>query len=139
MGRPLAATDRAGTNPNVVATLGRACALPLDMERWETMDDASLLVSTMWSAVVVNIWHISFQVFDFGICFLTLVFLPQVIQKCQVGMARSERTEARAAEWAAKNEKLQRTLEAKDGLLKEAASKNASLAAYLEWAQTELG
>ena len=54
-------------------------------------------------------------------------------------MERSERTEARAAEWAAEKEKLQKALEAKDGLLKEAASKNASLVADLEQAHVELG
>ena len=57
LGRPLAVTNRTGTNPNVVVALGRACALPLDMAKWETMDDASLMVSTMRSAVTVNIWH----------------------------------------------------------------------------------
>ena len=62
-----------------------------------------------------------------------------MIQKCQVSMVRSERAKARAAEWAAEKEKLQKALEAKDGLLKEAASKNASLAADLERAQAELG
>ena len=47
-------------------------------------------------------------------------------------MARSERAEARAAEWAAKKEKLQKALEAKDSLLKEVASKNVNLAADLD-------
>ena len=37
-----------------------------------------------------------------------------------------------AAEWAAEMEELWKALEAKDGLLKEAVSKNASLAANLE-------
>ena len=128
----MAVTDRAGTNPHVVAMPGQACALHTDMERWETMDDASLLVSTMQSAVAVNFRHKSFRVFDFGIFFLTLVLPPQVIQKCQVGMVRSERAKARAAEWAAKKEKLQKALEAKDGLRKEVASKNAGLVADLE-------
>ncbi|XXG59959.1 hypothetical protein AAC387_Pa04g1956 [Persea americana] len=78
------------------------------MERWETMDDESLLVSVMRLAVTV-------------------------------GIKRSERAEAKAAEWVAEKEKLQKALEAKDGLLKEAASKNASLAADLEHAHVELG
>ena len=69
----MAATDRAGTNPNVVATLGRACALPLDMERWEMMDDASLLVLRMQSAVEVNIWHKSKYLISASI-FLCLFF-----------------------------------------------------------------
>ena len=43
----MAVTDRAGTNPHVVAVLGRACALPLDVAKWEMMDDASLMVSAM--------------------------------------------------------------------------------------------
>ena len=61
-----------------------------------------------------------------------LVFLLQVMQKCQVGLARSERAGARATEWAAKKEKLQQALDAKDRLLKEEASKNGGLAADLE-------
>ncbi|XXG88268.1 hypothetical protein AAC387_Pa12g0501 [Persea americana] len=107
LGRLLAVTDHSVANLNVVAALGRACALPLDMEKWEAMDDASLLVSAMRSAVAV-------------------------MQKCQVGLARSERAGARATEWAAKKEKLQQALDAKDRLLKEEASKNGGLAADLE-------
>ncbi|KAJ8617839.1 hypothetical protein MRB53_014025 [Persea americana] len=49
-----------------------------------------------------------------------------VIKKCQVDMERSERMEARAAEWAAEKEKLREALEPKDGLIKEATSKSAS-------------
>ena len=86
------------------------------------MDDASLLVSAMLSAVGGK-YLAQTLVFDFGICFLTLVILPQVMQKCQVGLVRSERANARAAEWAAEKEKLQKAPEAKDGLLKEEASK----------------
>ena len=49
-------------------------------------------------------------------------------------MAKSERAEARAAEWAAEKERLRKSLEAKDRLLKEEASKNTGLAADLEQA-----
>lgn len=54
-------------------------------------------------------------------------------------MERLERTETRAAEWAAEKEELQKTLEAKDELLKGKVSKNASLAADLEKTQAEVG
>ena len=62
-----------------------------------------------------------------------------MIQKCQVGLARSERVGARATEWVAEKEKLQKSLEANDGLLKEAVSKNAGLVVDLEKAQAEVG
>ena len=56
------------------------------------------------------------------------------MQKCHVGLARSERAEARAAKWAAEKKRLQKSLDAKDRLLKEEASKNAGLVADLEQA-----
>ena len=77
--------------------------------------------------------------FDFGIYFFSLVFLLQVLQKCQVGVSRLAGFETRAAEWTAEKNELRKALEAKDGLLKEVASKNASLAADLEQAHAELG
>ena len=54
LGRPLAVTDRTGGNPKVVAVLGRACALPLDMAKWATMDNESLLLSSMRSLIAVS-------------------------------------------------------------------------------------
>ena len=68
-----------------------------------------------------------------------MLFFLQVIQKCQVGLARLERAGARAAKWAAEKEKLQKSLEAKDRLLKEVASKNAGLVTDLENAQAKVG
>ena len=61
LGRPLAESDCA-VNPQVVAALGRACALPHDMVKWATMDNESLLLSSMRSSVVVS--DITFQVFS---------------------------------------------------------------------------
>ena len=52
LGRQLAESDRA-VNPEVVAALGRACALPQDMARWARMDNESLLLSSMRSLVAV--------------------------------------------------------------------------------------
>ncbi|XXG67556.1 hypothetical protein AAC387_Pa06g0878 [Persea americana] len=109
------ATGRDGPRsgrPQVVAALGQACALPLDMLKWETMDNKSLLLSSMR-------------------------LLIAVVQKCQIGMERMEVAEAKGASWAAEREKLQKSLEAKDGILKEEASRNASLAADLD-ARAEL-
>ena len=54
LGRQLAETDRA-TDPQVVAALGRACALPQDMARWAEMDNESLLLSSMRSLVSVSV------------------------------------------------------------------------------------
>ena len=54
LGRPLAETDRV-VNPQVVAALGRACALPHDMARWAKMDNESLLLSSMLSLVAVSL------------------------------------------------------------------------------------
>ncbi|XXG53272.1 hypothetical protein AAC387_Pa03g1389 [Persea americana] len=53
LGRQLAETDRA-VNPEVVAALGRACALPQDMARWAKMDNESLLLSSMRSLVATG-------------------------------------------------------------------------------------
>ena len=54
LGRPLVVIDRAGSNPLVVAVLGRTCALPWDMEWWGKMDNGMLLLSTMRSVISVN-------------------------------------------------------------------------------------
>ena len=62
-----------------------------------------------------------------------------MVQKCQIGIERLEAAKAKAAEWAAERDELQKFLEAKDELLKEAVSKNASLAAKLEKAHAEVG
>ena len=62
-----------------------------------------------------------------------------MVQKCQIVVERMETAEAKAASWAAEREELQaereglqKALGAKDGLLKEEASKNAGLAADLK-------
>ena len=55
LGRPLAVTDRTGGNPQVVAALGRACALPLDMAKWETMDSESLMLSSVRLLIMVSV------------------------------------------------------------------------------------
>ena len=47
-------TDREGGDLQVVTALGRACALPLDMAKWETMDNESLLLSSMRSLIAVS-------------------------------------------------------------------------------------
>ena len=54
LGRQLAETDRA-TDSQVVATLGRAYALPKDVARWVEMDNESLLLSSMRSLVAVSV------------------------------------------------------------------------------------
>ena len=54
LGRPLVVIDRAGSNPLVVAVLGRTCALPWDMEWWGKMDNGMLLLLTMRSVISVN-------------------------------------------------------------------------------------
>ncbi|XXG39627.1 hypothetical protein AAC387_Pa01g0541 [Persea americana] len=119
LGRPLAVTDPAGGNPQVIAALGRVCALPLDMAKWEMMDNESLLLSSMQSLIVV-------------------------VQKSQIGVERLEVVEAKAVNWApereelqAEREGLQKALEFKDGLLRKEASKNAGLVADLEQAQAQ--
>ena len=59
LGRPLAVTDLAGGNPQVVAALGRACALPLDTVKWEMMDSESLMLSSLRSLIMVSVWILS--------------------------------------------------------------------------------
>ncbi|KAJ8623416.1 hypothetical protein MRB53_031945 [Persea americana] len=106
LGRPLAETDRA-TNPQVVAALGRACALPQDMARWAEMDNESLLLSSMRSIV-------------------------QLLQKCQVGIERLDAAEARAAEWVVERDELQASLASKEAALAEVTAKNADLVVDFE-------
>eukprot|EP00268_Persea_americana_P067897 TRINITY_DN9395_c1_g1_i1.p2 TRINITY_DN9395_c1_g1~~TRINITY_DN9395_c1_g1_i1.p2 ORF type:complete len:121 (-),score=12.19 TRINITY_DN9395_c1_g1_i1:139-501(-) len=109
LGRPLSVTDRAGGSPHVVVALGRACALPLDVSNWERMDDPSLMVSVMRSAVAVSSLHRFSHRFSFdsSIRFSTdFIFISQVMQKCHVSLGGMERAEARAAEWAAEKERL---------------------------------
>ena len=48
-----------------------------------------------------------------------LVFLPQVVQKCQLSIGRLAEAEAKSAEWAAEKEEPQKALEAKDEQLRE--------------------
>ena len=61
-----------------------------------------------------------------------------MVQKCQIGMERIEVAVAKAARWAAEREELQKSLKAKDGMLKEEASRNVGLAADLEQALAEV-
>ncbi|KAJ8650213.1 hypothetical protein MRB53_003236 [Persea americana] len=112
LGRPLAETDRA-TNPQVVAALGRACALPQDMARWAEMDNESLLLSSMQSVV-------------------------QLLQKCQVGIERLDAAEARAAEWVVERDELRASLASKDATLAEVTAKNAGLVVDFEESKVEV-
>ncbi|XXG76138.1 hypothetical protein AAC387_Pa08g0558 [Persea americana] len=112
LGRPLAETDRA-TNPQVVAALGRACALPQDIARWAEMDNESLLLSSMRSVV-------------------------QLLQKCQVGIERLDAAEARAAEWVVERDELRASAASKDTTLTEVTAKNASLVVDLEESKVEV-
>ncbi|XXG74042.1 hypothetical protein AAC387_Pa07g2863 [Persea americana] len=112
LGRPLAETDRA-TNPQVVAALGRACALPQDMARWVEMDNESLLLSSMRSVV-------------------------QLLQKCQVGIERLDAAEARAAEWVVERDELRASLASKDAVLAEMTAKNVGLVFDLEESKVEV-
>ncbi|XXG69642.1 hypothetical protein AAC387_Pa06g2454 [Persea americana] len=133
LGRQLAESDRA-VNPEVVAALGRACALPQDMARWAQMDNESLLLSSMRSLVAVcTLIHVPLL-----FCCVSLadtLFFLQLLQKCQTGMGRLDAAEARAAVWAAKKEELLKSLAAKDATLEEEASKNADLLAELDAAR----
>ena len=119
LGRLLAVTDRAGGSPYVVAALGRACALPLDMAKSVSMDNESLLLSSMRSLVQVMLLTF-LSCFDFDVSLLILISVLQLMQKCQIGMERMEAAEARAAGWVAERadlqaerERLQKALEAK--------------------------
>ncbi|KAJ8622416.1 hypothetical protein MRB53_030945 [Persea americana] len=112
LGRPLAETDRA-TDPQVVAALGRACALPQDMARWAEMDNESLLLSSMRSLV-------------------------SLLQKCQVGIERLDAAEARAAEWVVERDELRASLASKDATLAEVTAKNAGLVFDLEESKVEV-
>ncbi|XXG85597.1 hypothetical protein AAC387_Pa11g0646 [Persea americana] len=134
LGRQLAESDRA-VNPEVVAALGRACALPQDMARWAKMDNESLLFSSMRSLVAVCtlILHVLF--FFCCILFGDTLFLLQLLQKCQTGMGWLDAAEARAAVWAAEKEELLKSLAARDATLEEEARKNEDLLAELDAAR----
>ncbi|KAJ8644502.1 hypothetical protein MRB53_006250 [Persea americana] len=106
LGRPLSETDRA-TDPQVVAALGRACALPQDMARWAEMDNESLLLSSMRSLV-------------------------SLLQKCQVGIERLDAAEAMAAEWVVERDELRAFVASKDATLAEVVAKNAGLVVDFE-------
>ncbi|XXG69641.1 hypothetical protein AAC387_Pa06g2453 [Persea americana] len=112
LGRPLAETDRA-TDPQVVAALGRACALPRDMARWAEMDNESLLLSSMRSLV-------------------------SLLQKCQMGIERLDAAEAREAEWVVERDELRASLASKDATLAEVATRNASLVFDFEESKVEV-
>ncbi|KAJ8617668.1 hypothetical protein MRB53_013854 [Persea americana] len=109
LGRQLTETDHA-TDPQVVATLGRACALPQDMARWAGMDNESLLLSSMCSLV-------------------------SLLQKCQMGIERLDAAEAREVEWVVDREELRASLAAKDAMLVEEVGRNAGLVFDLEESQ----
>ncbi|XXG54105.1 hypothetical protein AAC387_Pa03g2071 [Persea americana] len=134
LGRQLAESDRA-VNPEVVAALGRACALPQDMARWARMDNESLLLSSMRSLVAVC--HLILHIPLLFCCVLSAdtLFLLQFLQKCQTGIGRLDAAEARAAVWAAEKEELLKSLAAKDTTLAEEASRNADLFAELDAAR----
>ncbi|XXG83915.1 hypothetical protein AAC387_Pa10g1557 [Persea americana] len=134
LGRQLAESDRA-VNPEVVAALGRACALPRDMARWAQMDNESLLLSSMRSLVAVCTVVFHVPLFFCCVSLADTMFLLQLLQKCQTGMGRLDAAEARAAVWAAEKEELLKSLAAKDATLGEEASKNADLLAELDAAR----
>eukprot|EP00268_Persea_americana_P023623 TRINITY_DN23177_c1_g1_i1.p1 TRINITY_DN23177_c1_g1~~TRINITY_DN23177_c1_g1_i1.p1 ORF type:complete len:130 (-),score=22.39 TRINITY_DN23177_c1_g1_i1:482-871(-) len=46
---------RIEASPNSLAALGLACALPWDIEKWGRLDNATLLLSTMGSAISVSL------------------------------------------------------------------------------------
>ncbi|XXG41271.1 hypothetical protein AAC387_Pa01g1768 [Persea americana] len=113
VGRPLNVEDCVASNPYVVVALGRACALPWDIEKWGRLDNATLLVSTMRSAI-------------------------SVVQKCQVGLGRLGDADSKIAKLEAEKEGLQAALDVKDEQLREEARKNAGLVADLEKASAEV-
>ncbi|KAJ8636781.1 hypothetical protein MRB53_011048 [Persea americana] len=112
LGRPLAETDRA-TDLQVVAALGRACALPQDMARWAEMDNESLLLSSMRSLV-------------------------SLLQRCQVGIERLDAAEAREAEWVVERDELRASLASKDVTLAEVMARSAGLVFDLEESKIEV-
>ena len=127
-----------------MAVLGRACTLPLDMAKWVSMDNESLLLSSMRSLVQVMLLTF-LSCFDFDVSLLIFIHVLQLMQKCEIGMERMEAVEARAAGWVAEKvdlqaerERLQKALEAKDELLREEVSKNTGLAVDLEQTQAEV-
>lgn len=46
--------DHVASSPYVVAALGRACSLPHDMEKWGRLDDMTLVLLVMRSAITVS-------------------------------------------------------------------------------------
>ncbi|XXG52548.1 hypothetical protein AAC387_Pa03g0851 [Persea americana] len=108
----LAETDRA-TDPQVVAALGRACALPQDMARWAGMDNESLLLSSMRSLV-------------------------SLLQRCQMGIERLNAAKAREAEWVVERNELRASLASKDATLAEVEARNAGLVFDFEGSKVEV-
>lgn len=66
---------------------------------------------------------------------MTILFLLQLLQKCQTGMGRLDAAEARAADWATEKEELLKSLAARDATLEEEARKKEDLLAELDAAQ----
>ena len=70
------------------------------------MDSKSLMLSSVRSLIMVSVIFLSS--FLTAVFFLlTLVFVPQVVEKCHVGMGSLEAAEAKANDWAAEKEKLE--------------------------------
>ena len=57
--------DRIANNALVIAAVGRACALPRDMEKLRKFDDVTLALSSMQSAISVSLPQFN-QVYDLG-------------------------------------------------------------------------
>ncbi|XXG66533.1 hypothetical protein AAC387_Pa06g0085 [Persea americana] len=112
LGRQLAETDRA-TDPQVIAALGRACALPQDMARWAGMDNKSLMLSSMRSLV-------------------------SLLQRCQMGIERLDAAEAGEAEWVVEKDELRASLGSKDAMLAEEVARNAGLVFDSEESKVEV-
>ncbi|XXG49469.1 hypothetical protein AAC387_Pa02g3648 [Persea americana] len=134
LGRQLAESDQA-VSPEVVAALGRACALPQDMARWARMDNESLLLSSMRSLVAVCNLVLHIPLFFCCVLSADILFFLQLLQKCQTGMGRLDAAEARAAIWATEKEELLKSQAANDAMLAEEANRNADLFAELDAAR----
>ncbi|XXG47101.1 hypothetical protein AAC387_Pa02g1800 [Persea americana] len=138
LGRLLAETDRA-TDPQVVAALGRACALPQDMARWAEMDNESLLLSSMRSLVSLlqNMARWA-EMDNESLLLSSMRSLVSLLQKCQVGIERLDAVEVRAAEWVVERDELRASLASKDATLAEVTAKNAGLVFDLEESKVEV-
>ncbi|XXG45611.1 hypothetical protein AAC387_Pa02g0652 [Persea americana] len=135
LGRQLAESDRA-VNLEVVAALGRACALPQDMGRWARMDNESLLLSSMRSlGAVCNLIPL-IPVFFFSSAFFWLtLFLSAALTKMPDWHGEAGCSQGQGSCLGAEKEEQLKSLAAKDATLAEEASRNADLFADLDAAR----